>query len=205
MASTDLNAIIVNPDSGGRVRLRNAMMTIPEFKKVKAIDSLDGLWRVFRESDFKYDVIFIAERFGKVAIQEFFEDISEYEKAKRIQEANRNSNESKANQQADEFIKIKASIEPADTEAVMLERQKIHKSVLYSTRDRYAKTIQNFDYSVFSKAEDVTADMLDENWNKPMCSHDALTKAKDEAHALQGQNELSKDSMEKKRNETNLS
>lgn len=131
--------------------------------------------------------------------------ISEYEKAKRIQEANRNSNESKANQQADEFIKIRDSIEPDDTEAIILERQRIHKSVLYSTRDRYAKTIQDFDYSVFSKAEDVTADMLDENSNKLMCSHDALTKAKDEAHELQVQNELSKDSKEKKRNETSLS
>lgn len=131
--------------------------------------------------------------------------ISEYEKAKRIQEANRNSNESKANQQADEFIKIRDSIEPDDTEAIILERQRIHKSVLYSTRDCYAKTIQDFDYSVFSKAEDVTADMLDENSNKLMCSHDALTKAKDEAHELQVQNELSKDSKEKKRNETSLS
>lgn len=77
--------------------------------------------------------------------------------------------------------------------------------MLYSTRDRYAKTIQDFDYSVFSKAVDVTADMLNENRNNPMCSHDALTKAKDEAHELQVQNELSKDSKEKKRNETSLS
>lgn len=131
--------------------------------------------------------------------------ISEYEKAKRIQEANRNSNESKASQQADEFIKIRDSIEPVDAEAVILERQRIHKSVLYSTRDRYAKTIQDFDYSVFSKAEDITASMLNEDKNSPMCSHDALTKAKHEAHELQDQNELLKDSKEKKRNETSLS